>query len=105
MGTFLFLLLIFFVVIPLIKSITAIYRARKAARRFFEQFRQSAPSSGNSRATPPNEPRRQRKKINPDDGEFVQFEDLPADNSAGHTSASETVIEQQVVDVEWEDLK
>ena len=33
------------------------------------------------------------------------FEDLPADSSAEKKTVSETVVEQQVVDVEWEDIK
>ena len=105
MTTFLLLLLIFFVVIPLIKSMTAVYRARKAARRFFDQFRQDTDPHSRRRDNPRQQPPRPRKKINPDDGEFVQFEDLPADSSTKKKTVSETVVEQQVVDVEWEDIK
>lgn len=106
MGTFLLLLVLFFLVVPLIKSMAAIYRARKAARRFFEQFRQDpASSSSQNRGSYRPEPQRPRKKINPDDGEFVQFEDLPADSGSDRTTVSETIVEQQVVDVEWEDIK
>ena len=102
MTTIFLLLLIFFVIIPLVKSAAAIYRARKAARQFFEQFRQQ---TGAGRAPEPEpQPQKPKKKINADDGEFVQFEDLPPQSDEPHHAETTIVVEQQVVDVEWEDI-
>lgn len=104
MSIFFLLFIIFFVfvVVPLIRGVAAIYRARHAAREFFDQFRQS--TSGTYTRPPKQEERKTKKKINPDDGEFVQFEDLPSDRDETATTYTEVTVEQQVVDVEWEDI-
>ena len=106
MTAILLVLLIVFVIVPLIKGLIAINRARRSARRFFDQFRQAegAPGRRQNRAAEPPQPK-PRKKINPDDGEFVAFEDLPADSSAERTTFVSVEVEQQIVDVEWEDIK
>ncbi len=103
--TLFLLLLLFFVIWPLVKGMLAIMRARRSARRFFDQFRQAAGASAGS--SQPQKPEPPRKKINPEDGEFVAFEDLPADSeSTTHTETyTEIRVEQQIVDVEWEDIK
>ena len=107
MSAILFVLLLVFVIVPLFKGVIAIMRARRSARRFFDQFRQAAGAQGAyGRRTPEEQPQpKHRKKINPDDGEFVAFEDLPADSSAEQTTFTSVEIEQQIVDVEWEDIK
>lgn len=106
MTTFLLLLLLIFVIWPMVRGMIAIMRARRSARRFFDQFRQSAGSPDGSQRKESQQPQpKPRKKINPDDGEFVAFEDLPADSSAEHTTYASVEIEQQIVDVEWEDIK
>lgn len=102
MATFLFLLLIFFVIIPLFKSAMAIYRAHRAARQFFDQFRRQA---GEGRAPEPQpQPQKPKKKINAEDGEFVQFEDLPGETVEYRETYTEITVEQQIVDAEWEDI-
>lgn len=102
MGTFILLILIFFVIIPLLRGIVAVYRARRAARKFFDQFRN--PAAGSQSA--PEQPRPKAKKINPEYGEFVAFEELPADGTPDNTGHTRDVRpEPQVVDVEWEDIK
>ena len=91
------------------KGMLAIMRARRSARRFFDQFRQAAGASGGNRGnSSEHQPQpKPRKKINPEDGEFVTFEDLPADSdSTVYTETyTEVRVEQQIVDVEWEDIK
>lgn len=103
MAEFLILLLIIFVIFPLIKVAVTIYRARRQMRNVFEQFRQTG-RAASERPEPKPAPR--RKKIDPADGEFVAFEELPPDNAAQQTVETETiVVEQQIVDAEWEDIK
>lgn len=103
MGTFLLLLLIFFVIVPLVRGAVAVYRARRAARKFFDQFRNPG---AESRSAAPEQPQPKAKKINPEDGEFVAFEDLPVYGSSEQEScAADVKPESQVVDVEWEDIK
>ncbi|MDE6367904.1 MAG: hypothetical protein K2K94_01540 [Muribaculaceae bacterium] len=106
MTTFLLLLLLIFVIWPMVRGMIAIARARRSARRFFEQFRQAAGAPDGQQRNAPEQPQpKPRKKINPDDGEFVAFEDLPADTSTEPTTFASVEIEQQIVDVEWEDIK
>lgn len=90
----------------MVRGMIAIMRARRSARRFFDQFRQAAgaPGARQSKAAEKPQPK-PRKKINPDDGEFVAFEDLPADSSSERTTYVSVEVEQQIVDVEWEDIK
>lgn len=106
MGSILFLLLIFFVIVPLVRGLLAFYRLRRNARQFFEGFRNPGASTGSDRA-PRQEQPRHRKKIDPTEGEFVSFEELPpdADSTAYTETRTEVRVEQQVVDVEWEDIK
>lgn len=101
MGTFLLLLILFFVVWPLVKGILALYRARRAARKYFEQFRRNA---GPQQQKPGPQPPKARKKINPDDGEFVSFEEIPGKNNSDDKPRTKGTVEQQIVDVEWEDI-
>ncbi len=105
MGPFLLFILIIFVVVPLLRGALAIYRARRAARNFFNQFRQAA--GGKAQNRQPEPPKAKPKKINPEDGEFVSFEDLPAEETSQETNVEyqSVTIEQQIIDVEWEDIK
>jgi len=108
MGTLLLLLIIVFIIIPLLRGMFAIFRARKTVKKYFDQFRQ-AQNTGNSRSdknSAEHRSTRKRKKINPEDGEFVAFEDIPGsvcDNDA--QTKKNIAVEQQIVDVEWEDIK
>lgn len=107
MVLLLWLLLIFFVIIPLFKAGMAVYRARKSAKQFFDQFRQAAGQQTRSDYGASHQrPVRKRKKINAEDGEFVSFEDIPgATPSEQSGTEANIVVEQQIVDVEWEDIK
>lgn len=101
MGTFLLLLILFFVVIPLVRGMITIYRARRAARKYFEQFRRNA---GPQQQKSGPQPKKTRKKINPEDGEFVSFEEIPGKTDTAEKTQTKVTVEQQIVDVEWEDL-
>lgn len=103
----LLVILFVFVIWPMVKGLIAINRARRSARQFFNQFRQGAgdPNGGYRRAAEEQPRPKSRKKINPDDGEFVAFEDIPGDSSSQGSRNVKVEIEQQIVDVEWEDIK
>lgn len=103
MGTILFLIFLLFFIIPIVKLLTAVYRARRNARRFYERFRSQAGSPFSEPQS--QQPPRPRKKIDPADGEFVAFEDIPGDCEQQQTTYTEVKIEQQIVDVEWEDIR
>lgn len=109
MGTFLFLLFVFFIVIPVIRVVITIWRARRQTRRFFDQFRNAAgagASSQTGRKEPQQKPR-SKKKIDPSVGEYVAFEEIKSETTTTdrQNTTTYTEVEQQVVDVDWEDIK
>lgn len=113
MSFFLFLLLAFlivFIVIPVIRLIVAISRAKAQARSMFENMFGGAENTSSGagkgrRDNPATAPR--RKKIDPEVGEYVEYEEIACNVTTTDSDGSvkrETVVEQQIVDVEWEDL-
>lgn len=108
-AVILIFLLIFFVVLPIFRVGAAIYRARRQARQFFDSFGRNgagAPADESAAATKPK-----KKKIDPSDGEYVAFEEIESTTTVdsktdkdGHTSTT-VETEQQIVDIEWEDIK
>lgn len=99
----------------LIRMFLAVNRARNQARDFFNQF---GNASGRERTREREAgwsapAARKRKKIDPEIGEYVAYEDVPADSSHNRRTAAENPLnasahrenhEPQVTDVEWEDL-
>lgn len=122
------LFLIFFVLRPLLRVVIAVNRRRKAFRDFFNQATGQAQHKKRGNFTNPfgfskssaNEasPRAGRRKIfSPDEGEYVDFEEIDIEASSTvdpdgnvHTSYSHTETrytgpaEPRIVDAEWEDL-
>ena len=92
-----FFLLFIFIILPfliiLIRTAFFVHRARNA-------YGQNG--DGQDAAAP-----RRSKKIDPNEGEYVAFEDITisatetSDNRQQHTRYT---VEQQIVDAEWEDI-
>lgn len=118
MGTFLLFLLLFFVVIPLIRGLWQLWRIRSAYRRAQQRMNDifngassgPRPTGGRTRTAQPS---RKGKKIDPDVGEYVAFEEIrtqststTADGTARtETKTTDTVrVESQIEDADWEDL-
>lgn len=116
MGTFILLLFIFFIVIPVCKLLWRGWQFHRRwkdataglrdayARAYGQQTRNG--SAG--------QPRRKKKKIDPNVGEYVAFEEIhstttSADSStttsAGSTGDKGFRAEPQVEDAVWEDVK
>lgn len=62
------------------------------------------------RARQPEQPPRKRKKIDPDVGEYVAFEEVSTTATAESTSSDDksttrVKVESQVEDAVWEDIK
>lgn len=100
-----FFLLFIFIVLPvifaLIRTAFFVHRARKGIRDAFRGMDNSGKNEQDY-ATP-----RRGKKIDPDEGEYVAFEDISV--SATETSddgrrSTRYTVEQQIVDAEWEDI-
>lgn len=111
-GTLLFILFIFFIVIPLFKILWRVWQfsrgIKDARRRMDDAFRASAsaPRGGHG----PARPARKKKKIDPDVGEYVAFEEVSVSQS--HTASGPTPgqpsgmrAESQVEDAVWEEIK
>ncbi|MDE6334036.1 MAG: DUF4834 family protein [Muribaculaceae bacterium] len=115
MGTFILLLFIFFIVIPVCKLL---WRGWQFHRRWKDATaglrdayaRAYGQQAGNSTA---GQSRRKKKKIDPDVGEYVAFEEIhatsPSDTAtpppAGDTGDKGFRAEPQVEDAVWEDVK
>lgn len=123
MGTFLLLLIIFFIVIPLVKALAAVWRARRQYRDFEDQFRraffcengQAATGSASARArrnkTGATKRAPAKKKIDPNVGEYVDFQEVrnttteTPSSSASTSTYTHVRVESQIEDAEWEDIK
>lgn len=117
MGTFLLLLLIFFVVIPLCRVMWRVWQVsrtmHRAQRDLNDLFGQAARGTrtsthdGAARAAQ-GRPARQRKKIDPDAGEYVAFEEVSVNTTTTTTDTPrgrEFRAESQIEDAEWEEVK
>lgn len=100
-----FFLLFIFIILPfliiLIRTAFFVHRARKGIRDAFRGMGNSDDSE-QSNATP-----RRSKKIDPDEGEYVAFEDITvstSETSGDGRRYTEYTVEQQIVDAEWEDI-
>lgn len=108
MGTFLFLLLLIFVIIPLVKVAWRIYQAQRTFSRMQQQMRDAmyGSAAGGRAGHPGTAPRRKKKKIDPAMGEYVAFEEVAA--AAAETAAGDTTTfraESQVEDAVWEEIR
>ncbi len=109
MGTFILLLFIFFIVIPLAKVLWKAYllhrqwnKATRGMRDAFNQTRQQASQSASS-----HQRRNKKKKIDPNVGEYVAFEEIACNTTTQTASQDDTAFrsEPQVEDAVWEDIK
>lgn len=112
MGIFFILFLIFifwFLIRPVFRLWYTVRNAQKQANDF---FRGTTGNRGQSAGYAQREPRqrsyrRSHKKIDPNVGEYVEFEEI----STYHGSSSDTgstvkfTRESQIEDAEWEDLR
>ncbi len=115
MATILFLLLFFFVLLPIGRAAWAFWRQYSAVKRQFraaDEFRRAYQRAASGAREAASQPRRRKKKIDSDVGEYVAFEEIrtytdgsgSADVHAEAASARFSA-EQQVEDADWEDIK
>ncbi len=100
-----FFLLFIFIVLPVIVLLTRtaffVHRARKSVRDAFRGM-DGSDNSGQNNAAP-----RRSKKIDPNEGEYVAFEDITmstTETSDDGRRSTRYTVEQQIVDAEWEDI-
>lgn len=112
MGTILFLLLFFFVLLPLARIAWAAWRQyrllrdhMRRAQEFEDRFRHAAGAAASAHDPQP-QPTARKKKIDPDVGEYVQFEEMrvfASDDIADAPAHTEAPAEQ-IEDADWEDI-
>lgn len=109
-GFLLLIFVIFFIIIPLAKAGYAVWRARRNWNEAMNQFRRAAgftDSQGAAR-NPEPAPKARKKKIDPDTGEYIAFEEIKVEASQTETTSSgsrTTIVEEQIQDITWEDIK
>lgn len=124
MGDFLLILFIVFVVIPVVRVLWALFKAkrkydhiRRQAREAFRQqyggsqtrnpfggFPFGSDNGGYSESAQKTQ-RRRGKKIPKDVGEYVNFEELPPLTDRCDLPPRHVRTEEQIVDAEWEDIR
>lgn len=111
MLTFLFLLILFFILWPVIKAVYTVNKARNQARDFFNQARSGYNQGYDSRNERPGGWSRNASTVRPkiftrDIGEYVDFEEIEGSTSTGETSYTRTTYSSEsfITDAEWEDI-
>lgn len=111
MSLFFFLFIIFIVwclLHPIIRVWTTVRQAQKQANDFFSAASGGTRQSGSRRKENRSQQRRRpRKKIDPNVGEYVEFEEISVYSSTNTYQEREVKFtpEQQIEDAEWEDIK
>lgn len=110
MGTFILLLFIFFIVIPLFRVGWRAWQLHRQWRRATEDLR-NAFGGGQGQQRPGNgnpAPKARKKKIDPEVGEYVAFEEIKSETTTSYTTEGTTSsfrAESQVEDAVWEEIK
>lgn len=112
-GYFLLILLAIWLIPKLVRGFLFVHRIKKQANAMYEHMYGARPDTqsqprrnkaGWSTPTP------KRKKIDPEVGEYVKFQEIEVSeestlNSDTSGTSGEYRVEQQVTDAEWEDVK
>lgn len=78
---------------------------RNAGKQAYDAFGFSSDANGN-RSRGRSSRRGARKRIDPNVGEYVEYEDLPPlDSEASEASNVNFTVEEQITDVEWEEIR
>lgn len=115
-GEFLLIILAVWLIPKLIRGFIIINKAQKQVRNIYDQMYngasdQQAAQTSRERKPGWTAPTRHRKKIDPEVGEYVKFQEIDVkeasettiDSSTGGTTTS-FKVEQQVTDAEWEEI-
>lgn len=117
-GEFLLIILAIWIIPKLIRGFLIINKAQKQARNFYEQMYNATGGAQQEerrqRGRKPGwtTPSQRRKKIDPEVGEYVKFQEVTVEETAQTTTDTSTgdttttyTVEQQVTDAEWEEIK
>lgn len=112
-GFLIIFILVVFYILPAIAKRLVPYIVKRRLKKFFNQQNQNFQKQREEgQSNREGSPTKKRKKIAEDVGEYVKFEELnvtvekeQTTATDGSTSTTKYTIEEQIVDVEWEDIK
>lgn len=106
-GILILFLLGYFIVWPLIRILLRVNDARRQYRDMMNGMFGGADPRASRREDKRRSEARRKKKIPDDTGEYVAFEEVACNTGkkSPQEPAADFVAEQQIVDVEWEDIK
>lgn len=110
MGTLLFLLLLFFVIIPIGRVAWAMWRQYRMVKRQFRQAREMQDAfrraARGERGADPGRPEPHKKKIDPEVGEYVAFEEVATFRETDEQPSGTPITPgQQIEDADWEEIR
>lgn len=102
----LLIFIILFFILPRILLRLATWWLRRKAKRTFEDFASQFESQARQ-AQQARQPERPAKKYAASDGEYIDYEEIAATETQTTEAGTETTYTatEQIVDVEWEDVK
>ncbi|MDE6277274.1 MAG: hypothetical protein K2M06_04115 [Muribaculaceae bacterium] len=105
-GLLLLFLIIYFIVVPLVRAALGVRRMRRQWQQRVDDFRRTAGFSDARGQAEPQAPAR-KKKIDADTGEYIAFEEITVETTTRteEGTTKQTIVEEQIEDVSWEDIK
>jgi hypothetical protein len=99
--------LVKFIISPILRVALTINRAKRQARDFFGAYNNMGGREEYYGQNQEPEQNVNKKKIDKNVGEYVEFEELSASETTTTANSTSTRVyhESQVTDVEWEDVK
>ena len=104
--------ILFWYVLPTLLPRLLRYMLQRKVQKTFRQFYETGNYNDTQHREQKQSPKTPSKKISDDVGEYVRFEEIEVSEQTTTTvepdgtttTKTKTVIEEQIVDVEWEDL-
>ena len=109
MGTFLFLLLFFFIILPLCQIALKVWRFNRRWKEATREMRDAYNKAQEQADDLQN--KQKKKKIDPSVGEYISFEEINIETTSTTDTSSETKtstyikVESQIEDADWEEIK
>lgn len=104
MLTFLIVCFILFFVLPRVAMLLFKWWYRRKVRSVFEQAQKQYGGGAPNEQQPPQPQPGKRKRIDPEVGEYVEFEEISVTETSEDGEVTVTETEEKIEDAVWEDL-